>query len=113
LQLAHWKNEWHRARDLQSISDPPPAPTPTPKTELLVSGAEALSTLQDRIAKVAGSGQINLEISPILLSYKSDAVSWRKYNIELLRQLFSTPEIGYGVHTLHLPRPIDNALWRP
>jgi predicted nucleotide-binding protein len=73
---------------------PPPAPTVKPKTELLVSGAEARSKLQDRIAKGRGLRSSQSRSPSDFAQLNADVVGWRKYNFELLRQLFSTTDLA-------------------
>jgi hypothetical protein len=89
----------------QMAKKPPPTPTVKPKTELLVSTAEARSKLEDRIAKARGfpAGQVRSQSDFSQLN--ADVVSWRKYNFELLKQLFSTQELAneYGRSVYHGP----------
>jgi predicted nucleotide-binding protein len=84
---------------------PPPAPTVKPKTVLLVSGAEARSKLQDRIAKGREIRSRPIRSHGDFSPLQSEAVSWRKYNFELLRQLFSTTELAteYTRSVFHPP----------
>jgi hypothetical protein len=73
---------------------PPPVPADKPKTELLISGAEARSKLEDRIAKGRGLRSSLPRNQPDFGQLRADVVSWRKYNYELLKQLFSTQELA-------------------
>jgi predicted nucleotide-binding protein len=101
---------------LASISDspqmakkPPPAPTAKPKTELTVSGSEARSKLEDRISKGRGLRANQSRNQPNFAQLQADVTSWRKYNYELLKQLFSTQELAteYSRSVYHGPMVVS------
>jgi predicted nucleotide-binding protein len=73
---------------------PPPQPPERPKTALTVPPGVAQAKLGDRIAKgIELRDRVNKQQSgPSQL--ENDAASWRKYNEQLLRQLFTTAELA-------------------
>jgi predicted nucleotide-binding protein len=60
----------------------------------MVSGLEARAKLEDRISKGRELRSRPMGSQAGFPQLQSDAVSWRKYNIELLRQLFSTSKLA-------------------
>jgi predicted nucleotide-binding protein len=56
--------------------------------------AAARSKIEDRIAKGRGLRASQARSQADFTQIQADAVSWRKYNYEMLRQLFSTDELA-------------------
>jgi predicted nucleotide-binding protein len=83
---------------------PPTPPPERPKTVLTVSPAAARSKIDDRIAKGREIRQRPTRSQQDLSQLESDATSWRKYNLELLRQLFSTSVLAIEYsHSFYSP----------
>jgi predicted nucleotide-binding protein len=67
---------------------------PKPRAELVIPRAAAGSKIEDRIAKGRGLRASQARSQSDFTQIQTDAVSWRKYNYEMLKQLFSTDELA-------------------